>query len=147
MLQKLCHGFSPWVHFTKNIRCIDISFCSYLYSNKAITTTVCACHDSCAVVACANACSDPRAKNRIIIMQTLHRIWIWTRNSLVKWAPYQKCHDIFGMHYRSTKRNFLETNWGYYIYYSCLKYEYNISEVVWHAIIYIRHHNITSRRI
>ena len=47
----------------------------------------CTRHDSCAVVACANFCSDTIPINGVTLKPIVHRISITMEKSFVKWAP------------------------------------------------------------
>ena len=64
------------------------SFCSHSYSDNVITVKFCACHDSCAVMACAKICSDTVAVNGIAVKWNFHHIWIMMEKALVKWTSH-----------------------------------------------------------
>ena len=61
-----CGPYDRWFS-TQNSNSMKISFCCCLNSNEVITTKFCTCHDSTAVVACAQFYSDLMAENEIMM--------------------------------------------------------------------------------
>ena len=68
-------------HFTKPLgahswNLVKIPFCTHSYSNNSIRSQFCTCHDSWAVVACANLCHDLiiifHVRTTNIFLQNLH---------------------------------------------------------------------------
>ena len=63
VIGQLCQ----WAHckydFPSLVKFNKISFCIYPNSAGDVTTKFCTCHNSCAVVACANICSDVISRN------------------------------------------------------------------------------------
>ena len=66
--------------FPSKFKSMEILCFSHLDSNRIIATKFCACHDSCAVVACAKICRNLMAGNGITARQNFHRIWIEGKN-------------------------------------------------------------------
>ena len=69
-----------------NSNSINIQFHSHSIPGYDIITNICTWHDSCAVVSCANFCSDQFIRIWARTKKT-HRIWIMMEKLSVKWAP------------------------------------------------------------
>ena len=66
---------------------MEISFSSYSINDDHITTKCGTCHDSPAVVPCAQFCSDNFISNPMRAKWNFHHIWIVMEKLLVKWSP------------------------------------------------------------
>ena len=56
-------------------------------TNNPIATNICTCHDSCAVVACANVCNNQYIRIWMRMKWNCHHIWISKEKLFVKWVP------------------------------------------------------------
>ena len=74
--------------FHHNVNSIEISFCCKSISDHHIATNICACHDSCAVMACAQFSSDYYVRIWIRAKWIIHQFWIVMGKSLVRWVPW-----------------------------------------------------------
>ena len=73
-------GSFHWKSFICNSNLIEILFCSCVNSIKMITTKFCTWHDSCAVMTCAEICSDLWTSDQIKTQQIFH--WICIANEM-----------------------------------------------------------------
>ena len=80
--ERFCH---------RNSNSMEISFCSFPICVQLIATEFCICHNNCAVVPCANFCSDTMSYNEFTPRPNFHWICISVEKSLVKWAMARKC--------------------------------------------------------
>ena len=71
--------------FHRNSNSLGISFYSYPNYVKMIIMEFCRWHDNCAVMGCAQFCSDIWPYSGVTVKQFL--IWITMEKSFVKWAP------------------------------------------------------------
>ena len=62
--------------------------------NQLITTQLCTCHDSCAVMLCAKVCSNLVNRNLNTAYQFFCHIWISSVTPLVKRSPGHPVHHI-----------------------------------------------------
>ena len=82
----LTQGTTARTIFYCNSNFIEISFCSNPSCTEIITIKFCTWHDSCAVMPCAQFCSDIMSYNGVTLKPIFHWIWIEMEKLFVQWA-------------------------------------------------------------